>query len=232
MVTGLADVQAVQCARMPDSAGLLQCTARRLPHLPPLRCCLPQLSRPSSPHATLAGIAAGVFLGGTLLFSMWKVSRDPEQRRRKTMNKNKASCSTRWLRMGASCWVAGWQRRSTVGQGHGQGRVRRNRCPAPPWNHTTQPEANLSVRAPRVQAVVDAIGRYLPGNRAGLSGGALKLLGMQTGERIDLPAGRLLAIAHAVACCLAQAAEVPTRVAGCTNVANHSQARGNGSPPV
>lgn len=37
------------------------------------------------------GIAAGVFLGGTLLFSMWKVSRDPEQRRRKTMNKNKAS---------------------------------------------------------------------------------------------------------------------------------------------
>lgn len=36
------------------------------------------------------GIAAGVFLGGTLLLSMWKVSRDPEQRRRKTMNKNKA----------------------------------------------------------------------------------------------------------------------------------------------
>jgi len=32
-----------------------------------------------------------------------------------------------------------------------------------------------------MQAVVDSISRYLPGNRAGLSGGALKLLGVQTG---------------------------------------------------
>ncbi|PRW57850.1 RNA-binding RBM5 and related containing G-patch and RRM domains (ISS) [Chlorella sorokiniana] len=73
----------------------------------------------SHPAVRTAGIAASVFLGGTLLFSMWKVSRDPEQRRRKTMNKNKA--------------------------------------------------------------VVDTISRYLPGNRAGLSGAALKLLGVQTG---------------------------------------------------
>ncbi|KAI7843697.1 hypothetical protein COHA_002596 [Chlorella ohadii] len=56
----------------------------------------------SHPGVRIAGIAAGVFLGGTLLLSMWK-------------------------------------------------------------------------------AVVDSISRYLPGNRAGLSGGALKLLGVQTG---------------------------------------------------
>ena len=59
-----------------------------------------------------------MFLGGTLLFSMWKVSRDPEQRRRKTMNKNKASacCGVLWRVHGvlppAACWL-GRNRRLT-----------------------------------------------------------------------------------------------------------------------
>ncbi len=42
-----------------------------------------------------AGISAAVFLGGTLLITLWRMSRDPQRKRSKTINKNK---------VGAGCW--------------------------------------------------------------------------------------------------------------------------------
>ncbi|PSC72945.1 importin-9 isoform X1 [Micractinium conductrix] len=71
------------------------------------------------PAARIAGAVAAVFLGGTFLLTMWRMARDPQRKRSKTVNKNKL--------------------------------------------------------------VVDTIGKYLPGNRAGLSGATFGLLKMQTG---------------------------------------------------
>lgn len=71
------------------------------------------------PGFKIAGISAAVFLGGTLLLTMWRMSRDPQRKRSKTINKNKL--------------------------------------------------------------VVDTISKYLPGNRAGMSGASFALLKMQTG---------------------------------------------------
>ncbi|KAL4434016.1 hypothetical protein ABPG75_000457 [Micractinium tetrahymenae] len=71
------------------------------------------------PGFKVAGISAAVFLGGTLLLTLWRMSRDPQRKRSKTINKNKL--------------------------------------------------------------VVDTISKYLPGNRAGMSGASFALLKMQTG---------------------------------------------------
>lgn len=49
------------------------------------------------PAVRVAGIAAAVYVGGSLLWSIFKVSRDPEKRRKKTINKNKV----------LGCWVLG-----------------------------------------------------------------------------------------------------------------------------
>lgn len=52
-----------------------------------------------------AGISAAVFLGGTLLLTMWRMSRDPQHKRSKTINKNKV----RALRC-CCCWCTVYQR--------------------------------------------------------------------------------------------------------------------------
>jgi hypothetical protein len=41
------------------------------------------------PYARLAGIAAGVFLGGTFLVTLFRMRTDPERKRKKRMSKNK-----------------------------------------------------------------------------------------------------------------------------------------------
>lgn len=43
----------------------------------------------SHPAVRVAGISAAVFLGGTLLITLWRMARDPEKKRSKTINKNK-----------------------------------------------------------------------------------------------------------------------------------------------
>jgi hypothetical protein len=41
------------------------------------------------PGVRIAGISAGVFLGGTLLLTLFRMGRDPQRKRSKTINKNK-----------------------------------------------------------------------------------------------------------------------------------------------
>ena len=56
------------------------------------------------PGVKIAGISAGVFLGGTLLLTLFRMGRDPQRKRSKTINKNKVcgagGCWCRLLLLG------------------------------------------------------------------------------------------------------------------------------------
>ena len=94
------------------------------------------------PAVRIAGIAAAVYVGGSLLWSIFKVSRDPEKRRKKTINKNKV----------LGCWELGAGGSS---RGRGVARLTGGTSAAPVKAACMRSCAALSTSP--AQAVVDTI---------------------------------------------------------------------------
>lgn len=105
---GPACMHACGCMPLLDAGPLMQVVSTR-PGRHPFPC--PPLA------VCYAGISAAVFLGGTFLLTLWRTSRDPQKRRKSTVNKNKVR-GWGWVgRRRQGVWSAGpalWQLRTAA----------------------------------------------------------------------------------------------------------------------